>query len=128
MSHRIEKVQSTLLRALQEVLARGLHDPRASGLITVTGITVSPDLKNATVMVSILPAEKANLAMHAIQGAARHIRRDVGELVALQKVPELNFRLDDSLKKQAEVFAAINKAAADRPAKPADANTENPAA
>ncbi len=119
MSHRLEKIQSTMTRAVQEVLAQGLHDPRAGGLITITHIDVSPDLHNAIVHVSVLPAEKGSLTVHALQHAARHIRRGVGEKMHIKAVPELTFRLDDSLKKQAEVFAAINKAAASRPTPPA---------
>lgn len=110
MSHRIDKVRSTLARAVREVIARGLNDPRATGMISVTDLTVSPDLRNATVLVSIFPEDRTKLTMHALESAARHIRREVGELVALNQVPALIFRLDTSLKRQAEVFNALGKA------------------
>jgi ribosome-binding factor A len=114
MPHRIEKIQSTMARAVQEVLARGLHDPRAGGLITVTHVDVSPDLRNAVVHVSVLPAEKGSLTVHALEHAARHIRREVGEKMHIKKMPEFTFRLDESLKRQAEVFTAINLASQGR--------------
>lgn len=106
-SHRIEQLQSTLRRALQQVLARGLNDPRARGMITVTGLTLSQDLREATVLVSVFPHEHESLTMHAVRHAARHIRRQAGELVAMEKVPELHFKLDVSLRKQAEVLDAL---------------------
>lgn len=109
MSHRVEKIESTLARAVQEVLRRGLHDPRARGLISVTGVDVSPDLHNAIVFVSVLPEEHQDLTLHALRHAAKHIRREAGELMAIKRLPDLDFRLDLSLKKQAEVFDVLAK-------------------
>jgi ribosome-binding factor A len=106
---RVQQVQATLLRAIQEEIGRGLHDPRVSGLITVTGVDVSPDLKNATVMVSVFPAEKQDLTMYALRDAARHLRRRVGDRIAMHEVPELIFRVNESIKKQAEILSAFSK-------------------
>lgn len=126
MSHRLDKVRSTLTRAIREVIARGLNDPRASGLISVTDVTVSPDLRNATVLISVYPEDRAKLTMHAIESAARHIRREAGELMALKQMPALTFRLDNSLKKQAEIFDALGKASQDlRTRAPASDDPDN---
>ena len=123
MSHRVEQVRSTLQRAIQQVLAEGLSDPRTQGtMITVTDVTVSDDLRNATVMVSVLPDKKQQLCLHALEHASGYIRRRMGELVALFKMPQLIFRLDVSLKKQAEVMQAINQAAREHPG----GNTSSP--
>lgn len=109
MSKRLQQIQATLLRALQEEIGRGLNDPRAGGLITVTGVDVSPDLKNATVLVSVLPESKQNLTMHALRAASRHLRRRVGDRVAMNEVPELTFKTDETIKKQAEILTAFAK-------------------
>jgi ribosome-binding factor A len=114
VSHRREQIASTLHRAVQQVISKGLQDPRISGMITVTGVEVSPDLKAATVLVSILPADRERLTMYGLRDAAAHIRRQSSDLLAMRKVPDLTFRLDSSLKKQAEVYEAIAKAAAER--------------
>lgn len=107
MSRRTEQIASTLQRALNEVLARGLNDPRVRGLISVTEVKVSPDLKAATVSVSVWPEEHEKLALHGIRSASAYIRREVGELVALRRVPDLDFRVDHALKRQAEVYRAL---------------------
>jgi ribosome-binding factor A len=114
MSHRKEQVASTLQRAIQQVLVKGLNDPRVRGLVTVTEVHVPADLRTATVMISVLPEERQNLSLRGIQDAARHIRHEIGELVDMKQIPELHFKLDLSLKKQAKAMAAINKAIADR--------------
>ncbi len=114
MTRRNEQYTAELTRAIQEVLVRGLQDPRISGLITVTGVKVTEDLRDATVSISVLPVEKQQLTMHGLQGAAAHIRRAVGERMDARRIPTLNFRLDSALKKEAGVLRALAQAAAER--------------
>ncbi len=121
MNRRAQQLASTLDRAVRAVLARGLQDPRVRGLVTVTGVHVGEDLREAVVSVSILPQEYEELTVHGLEGAAAHIRHEVSELVEVRKVPTLRFRLDRSLKKEAAVLAAINRAAAERGVAPGGA-------
>src|SRR5690554_1426365 len=101
-----EQVASVLQRAVQTVLTRGLNDPRIRGLITVTSVKVAPDMVNATVNVSIHPQEVAKTTMKGLQAAAKHIRTEMARHVEMRRVPDLAFKLDESLKKQAAVLAA----------------------
>jgi len=105
-----DQVASVILRAVQGVLSRGLNDPRVRGLASVTKVHMSDDLANATIMVSILPAEHAELSIHGLRHAARHIRSEIGKTVRMRRIPQLSFRLDKSLKKEAEIIAAIDHA------------------
>ncbi len=105
--HRTEKVAGELQRAIQHVLTRGLNDPRMRGLVTVTRVAVSGDLRDATAYISVMPHEHEKLTHHAIKDAARHIRREAGELVALRRMPDLHFKLDASMRKQAEIIEAL---------------------
>ncbi len=106
---RTERVSAQLQRSIQQVLIRGLQDPRARGLITVTNVDVSKDLRDATIRVSVLPHEHENLTLHALKDAERHIRRQTGELVAMHRLPAFHFKLDTSLRKQAEVIEALTQ-------------------
>ena len=106
---RAEQVASLLRRAVQNILTRGLHDPRISGLVSVTDVEVSPDLAHAIIRVSVLPADRADLTMHGLRHATKHIRGQVSQEVDLRRVPRLEFRYDDTLKRQAEVFSAIRE-------------------
>ncbi|MEM1446685.1 MAG: 30S ribosome-binding factor RbfA [Planctomycetota bacterium] len=111
MSHRIAQVESLLKRTVSTVLQRGLGDPRTQGtLISVTKVDVSPDLKHATVFVSILPEQHQTRAIHALKDATMHIQHQTKKAVALRVVPHLLFKLDKGLKKEAETLAAINEA------------------
>ena len=68
-------------------------------LITVTSVTVSPDLSIARVRLSIFPSEKAEELLKSIRSSAKTIRYELGLRVGkqLRKLPELTFFIDDSL-------------------------------
>jgi ribosome-binding factor A len=110
MSHRLAQIESTLQRAIADVLQRDLADPRVEGLISITKLKVSPDLSQAYVNVSILPEEKQARVVQGLQHAAGHIQRLTRKRVALKAVPRLEFRLDEGLKRQATVEQAIVEA------------------
>ncbi|MCC6283734.1 MAG: 30S ribosome-binding factor RbfA [Phycisphaerales bacterium] len=118
MNRRTSQVSSTLRAAVQEVISRGLADPRIRGLITITEVTMSDDLQQATLRVSIYPEERQELTFHGLQAAAAHIRREAGELMAIKRMPALQFRLDGSLKRQAKVLGALAQAADEHEAAP----------
>jgi ribosome-binding factor A len=106
-----EQLAHALRAAIQEVLARGLADPRIRGLITVTEVKVTTDRRDATVYVSIFPEERADLAMHGLHDAEKHVRHEAGELIRTRVMPTLTFKRDDRPKKDAAVLRAINIAA-----------------
>ncbi len=114
MSRHQDQLASELRFAVQSVIDRGLNDPRIAGMITVTGVRLSEDLKSATLTVSVLPAEKQDLTMHGLRSAGVHIRRGVGALIRSRQIPELHFKLDSTFKKQSGVLESIAKATAEK--------------
>jgi len=110
VSPRPEQTASALRRAVQEVLGRGLQDPRVRGIITVTGLDLSEDGREAVVKVSVMPAEHQELTVHGLRAASGHIRRQAADRIRIRRMPKLIFRLDTSLKKQAEVLGALARA------------------
>lgn len=110
MPHRTEKIESTLQRAIAEVLAHELSDPRIQGMVSVTRVDMSDDLRNATVYISVLPKEKQRVTIKGLRAANRHVHAMASKKVALRIMPRLEFKLDESLKKQADVLGAIHDA------------------
>ncbi len=107
-SHRTQKVASVLREAIQTILSRGLADPRLDGcMITVTEVSVSPDLRNSTVHISILPDNRQVRAIAAIKHASAHLRRKVSDLTGFNTMPQLAFVLDDRTKRQAAVMRTM---------------------
>jgi ribosome-binding factor A len=107
MSHRIAQVEATLKKAISQVLQRDLADPRIEGFISITRVKISPDLRNATIYVSIMPEDKQSKNIHGLRHATGHIRSLVLKKMATRTVPRFKFVLDESLKKQASVMEAI---------------------
>ncbi|MCH2148161.1 MAG: 30S ribosome-binding factor RbfA [Phycisphaerales bacterium] len=109
MTQHASQIESVLLRAVQDVFSRGLNDPRVRGLVSVTRVELAGDYSEATVWCSVLPEEHGALSIRGIESAGRWIRREAAEKVRLRRMPQLRFKLDASLKKQADVLSAINE-------------------
>lgn len=110
MTQRTEQVATTLQRAIQKVLSKGLSDPRVKGLVTVTRLEVSPDLGQATVFCSVTPHKHYQITMHGVSSAATWIRREASEHVRFRRMPKFTFKIDEQLQRQQEVLASIAEA------------------
>lgn len=120
MSHRTEQIESTLLRAIAQALQRRVADPRIRGMVSVTRVKVSPDLHDAQVYISVLPDQYQNTTLQGLRHASRHVQSLVREQVAMRSVPELDFRLDEGLKKQEKIYEAIHRGMERVEEKPSD--------
>jgi ribosome-binding factor A len=95
--HRHERVAEEILHEVGAMLAGELKDPRLSGIVTVTEVRVSADLKQARIFVSVLGTEEEQtLAMKGLEAAAGFIRRELFERLPMRRTPELHFSLDRS--------------------------------
>jgi ribosome-binding factor A len=73
------------------------QDPRL-GFVTVTGVEVSPDLRQATVYVTVLGDDAdTQSSLEGLASASRYFRRELGQSLALRYVPQLSFQIDTSL-------------------------------
>ncbi len=95
-SQRQLRVGEELRHALAWVLERGeVHDPGLHGLpVTVTEVSVSPDLRNATVFVVSLGGKDMGDALDALGRAKSFLKHRVALKVNLRYVPNLSFRAD----------------------------------
>lgn len=109
MSRRDEQIAAVLQREAQAAIARGFQDPRIRGLITVTGVRLMDSGRVAVIKVSIFPEDREKLTMHGLNAAARHLRHEISDRVALRSIPELRFELDRGLKNQAKIYEALNQ-------------------
>ena len=117
-SIRQQKVNSQIQRIVATVLQRDVADPRVDGLLTVTKVEVTKDLREAKVFISILGGKRTPATiLNGIKSAGRHIQGEVAEQLALRYAPRLTFVLDESLKKQAEILKKIDEVAAESKAR-----------
>lgn len=93
---RPERVAELLRFELSTLILTRVKDPRVEGL-TITGVSVSPDLSVATVYFASGGDEAARRAAEGLERTASFLRREVGARLRLRKTPELRFRRDEAL-------------------------------
>jgi ribosome-binding factor A len=86
---------------LSELLARGaVHDP-GIGFITLTHVRMSPDLQMARVYYTMMGDQAARReTARALDRATPFFRRQIGSRLRLRRVPEVEFRFDESIAHQ----------------------------
>ncbi len=97
---------------LREQISRivmALKDPRMeTGLVTITGLEVTPDLRHARVSYSVLGSADALRACgEALTRAAPFIRRELLRVTELRRAPELEFHFDESTERASRVFQLL---------------------
>lgn len=109
-SRRIERLAEVVKQEVSKVILYELKDPRIS-FVTVTKAEIAPDLKRATVYVSILGDEAAQRKTFQILEHARgFIQSSVGSRLQIRYTPILAFCLDDSIKKSQHISRLIDEA------------------
>lgn len=84
-----------------------LRDPRIQN-VTVLGADVSPDLRYASVRISVMGDEKmAALTMHGLTSAKGYLQSRVAEYIKSRYTPELRFVLDDTVQKAVQTSAIL---------------------
>ena len=97
MSTRTDRVSDLIKGEVSRLLLREVRDPRV-GFVTITGATVSPDLKNVRVFVSILGEPQARQAsIKALNSASGFFKRALFKNLGLRFAPAVRFELDESL-------------------------------
>jgi ribosome-binding factor A len=98
VKRRIERVNELLRSELSELISREIKDPRLAGLISVTEVETTADLRHARVFVSVFGSEEERRSsLQALRSATGFLRHEVAQRVAFRHMPELEFHLDSSL-------------------------------
>jgi ribosome-binding factor A len=119
---RPDRVADQIRGELASLLTRDVHDP-GIGFITLTRVTVTPDLQHARISYTALGDETARRnSARALDRAAPFLRRQIGSRLRLKRVPDLEFVYDESIAGQdrieqllKEIHAADDAAAGGRP-------------
>ena len=93
-------------------LIRELKDPRI-GMITITGVDVTPDYAHATVRFSLLVGDTAECEL-ALNEAAGFVRNGLFKRLQIHTVPTLHFQFDRTTERAADMNALIAKAVSSR--------------
>jgi ribosome-binding factor A len=95
-SHRPEQVAETIRQVLAETLAREVRDPRV-GRVTLTAVSVTPDLGHARIRVLCGEGEERDRALEGLRSASGFLRARVAKALATRVTPDLTFEPDVGL-------------------------------
>ena len=108
MPYRPERLAAAIQEEISDIL-RGMKDPRL-GFVSVTGVEVSSDLRYARIYVSVLGSSAEEEAtLEALRHAQGFLRSELGRRIRLRHVPEINFRLDPSIRHGARIFELLRE-------------------
>ena len=115
---RPQRVGQMLQQEISRLLISGLHDPRI-GFVTITEVRVAGDLRHARIYISAY-TEKAEReeSLAGLNAAAGFIKRELGQVLRLKFVPDLEFVLDETLdgaQRLEQVLGAIDRGDAEAP-------------
>lgn len=106
---RPERVQEALRQEISKIVQNEIKDPRI-GFITITKVDLTKDLRYAKVYFSVLGEMKdKDLALKGLNSAKGYIKNLVAERIKLRFVPEVVFKIDDSLEHTKEIYDLLDR-------------------
>jgi ribosome-binding factor A len=112
MSERMRRVNESLRQVLAETVPE-LKDPRI-GLVTITGVVTTGDLRHATVYVSVLGNEKKRAAtMRGLEAAHGVLQSRLARQLRMKRTPQLTFEYDPSVERGVRMSRLIDDLAPD---------------
>ena len=109
MPRRIDRVNEVLRHEISQLLARQIKDPRLSGVISITQVKTSSDMRLAQVFLSVMgDSETKRSALEGIQSAATFLRRELGHRLTLRYTPFLTFALDESIEEADQLLRIMD--------------------
>lgn len=105
--NRIGRINEEIQRELASLL-RTVKDPRVHGLVTITAVDTTADLRYAKVYVSVLDKSDVREVVKGLRSAGGYLRRELGRALSLRYTPELIFTEDTSIDKGIHILKIIN--------------------
>ena len=110
MSRRTDRINGLLRQEISQLLSRDLNDPRLSGVVSITRVETSADLRVSKVYVSVLggPDDKESV-LKGISSAGGFIRREMRDRLSLKYIPDLRFTLDESMEEAQHIQRLMDR-------------------
>ena len=116
-SNRIGRINEEIQRELA-ALIRTVKDPRVHGLVSVTAVDTTPDLRYAKIYVSVLDKSDVKEVVKGLKSAGGYLRRELGRALPLRYTPELQFVEDDSIDQGAHILSLLRDPQVVKPVNP----------
>ena len=108
-NNRQGRIDEEFRKELSQLISFELKEPSVTGMVSVTKVKVTPDLKYAKVSVSILNSKNIKATLAGLKQSAGYIRTGLAKRVNLRNTPELIFELDDSMEYGAKIDSILKE-------------------
>ena len=95
--NRLGRIEEEYRREMSQIISYELKNPNVTGLISVTKVKVTNDLKYAKAYVSILNSKNMKETLAGLKKSSGFIRSELAKRINLRNTPEIIFELDDSI-------------------------------
>ena len=102
-NNRLGRIDEEYKKEISNIINYNLKNPNVTGMISVTKVKVTTDLKYAKVYVSILNSKNIKETLAGLKKSSGFIRSELAKRVNLRNTPELIFELDDSIEYGAKI-------------------------
>ncbi len=117
MTRRTDRINGLLRQEISQLISHELKDPRLLGVVSITQVDTSVDLRHARVFVSVLGSqEEKETVLRGISSAAGFMRRELRERLSLKYIPELSFVLDQSIEEADHILRMMDRLSEEGPA------------
>ncbi len=106
-NNRFERINEEYRKEISNIIDNKLKNPNVTGLISVTKVKVTADLKYAKVYVSILNSKNLKETLAGLKKSAGFVRSELARTVNLRNTPEIIFELDESLEYGAKIDSIL---------------------
>lgn len=94
--NRTRRIGEEIRKIVSTMLINGIKDPRINSMVSVTDVEVTSDLSYAYIYVSILGGDEES-TLQGLKAAESYIRREIGRSIKIRHIPQIIFKVDDSL-------------------------------
>ena len=108
-NNRIGRIDEEYRKELSQIIGYELKNPNITGLISVTKVKVTKDLKHAKVYVSIMNSKNIKETMEGLKKSSGFIRSELAKRINLRNTPELTFEIDDSIEYGAKIDSILKE-------------------
>ena len=108
-NNRLNRIDEEYKKELSHIIDRELKNPNITGLISVTKVKVTNDLKFAKISVSILNSKDIKATLAGLKKSSGFIRTELAKRINLRNTPELIFELDESLEYGARIDSILKE-------------------
>ena len=107
-ARRADRVAEAIRTEIATFLSEGAKDPRLVGLVTITAVEVTRDLRHARLFISVMGSDSERAAtLEALESMKGHLRTRLAKSMRLRVAPDIALKVDESVARAARIESLL---------------------